>query len=666
MDYQDFNQEEDWKKHPWDNSARNSRRKQQQQRKPLLKQEPSSPTKVKTSKPAAETGNASRSRHERMDAARKRREQLAAGILSNNRDASAEPRKHNKSFNSSSSEVYLEDEEDSTKEVNGISYGIPTRETVDREDDLRTVSFSVPIDEPRRPAKESFMEKLRKQSVVRSFTGSSEDEPCLVGMKAARIHSRREKAFSPDDGGIWRKHRSSKGVRDGILTDISDGNKHMNLYDEEDEYGQYNRSKLTTRKLFLLLLLVLVVAVGGAYFIFYLATSRNVDTNNEIPSDPASQIDPPVDQHEAGTKADYFPPYVVIVAPGVVTTTMEPSIVSGCELGGAFPNIFDQCRCNAAISVVPEDVAQLYRELVDALAPEFYGPGVYPTHAIESCDPRNLALVWLASGNNRRDPDGLASSGSGLRDRLLRKLQEDTTFDGEIRQRFVLATFFAALDGSNWLENRYWMSAENECSWYGIECNEHGIIVNLILPENDLKGRMPVELEALQGLRTMWLAGNKLSGTIPRHIFHLERLEEMNLSENRLTGSLVEDVEHAKSIKVLHLHDNQLSGPMVSELGSLTTLKDLDISYNNLSGMIMSELGQLKGLISFVASENQLEGSLPTELYSATSLESLELGHNSLGGSLSSEIGKLKALRKFFVLVLDFSFLSDCFFFTMP
>ena len=41
--------------------------------------------------------------------------------------------------------------------------------------------------------------------------------------------------------------------------------------------------------------------------------------------------------------------------------------------------------------------------------------------------------------------------------------------DPRFIQRYVMAVFYYAMDGPNWVNNNGWLGEESECYWYGID-----------------------------------------------------------------------------------------------------------------------------------------------------------------------------------------------------
>jgi hypothetical protein len=94
-------------------------------------------------------------------------------------------------------------------------------------------------------------------------------------------------------------------------------------------------------------------------------------------------------------------------------------------------------------------------------------------------------------------------------------------------QRFVLATFYEALNGDVWVNNNQWMNySAHECfDWYssdhnvdqyGTKCDSEGMVVHLQASLNAMKGTIPPELALLSGsLESLSIPRNNIRGTLP-------------------------------------------------------------------------------------------------------------------------------------------------------
>lgn len=145
---------------------------------------------------------------------------------------------------------------------------------------------------------------------------------------------------------------------------------------------------------------------------------------------------------------------------GVQTTPMDPYVKDDCYFGdNVFPHVIQQCECYGVVSHIPDDVANLYYQIRKDITDEIYNGGY--VKAMDSCDPRNLALIWLSSGNTRDA--------------------------GDLYQRFVLATNFIQLNGTVWDEKNLWLSDDSECMWIGMQCHGNYRVNNLAVDTNNIQ-----------------------------------------------------------------------------------------------------------------------------------------------------------------------------------
>ena len=174
--------------------------------------------------------------------------------------------------------------------------------------------------------------------------------------------------------------------------------------------------------------------------------------------------------------------------------------------------------------------------------------------------------------------------------------------------REVLVVLYQTTDGPNWLRSDNWLTDAPIDTWYGVNTDINGRVIELSLSENGLSGVIPSELGNLSHLEWLALYDNELGGAIPSELGNLTNLID------------------------LYLHSNQLTGVIPSELGNLANLEDLALSINRLSGSVPSELGKLLNLTRMFLSRNRLSGMIPPELGSLTRLEALYFAGNQLSG----------------------------------
>ncbi|MDE2764592.1 MAG: Ig-like domain-containing protein [Gemmatimonadota bacterium] len=241
----------------------------------------------------------------------------------------------------------------------------------------------------------------------------------------------------------------------------------------------------------------------------------------------------------------------------------------------------------------------------------------------------------------------------------------------------ALLAFFRSTGGPAWTENAGWATDAPLAEWHGVEVDGAARVVSLMLPENDLAGRLPPEIGMLTELRELrleenlldgklppeigklrnleWLglARNNLSGPVPPEMGAMERLEVLDLAHNRLTGPIPSELAELPNLWFLGLFFNELSGSIPPEIGDFRSLRVLDLCYNRLTGSIPPEIGRLKELETLslcgndqnLGTRNRLTGGIPPEIGSLTNLRRLDLGANRLTGPIPPEIGGLGRLE---------------------
>ena len=223
-------------------------------------------------------------------------------------------------------------------------------------------------------------------------------------------------------------------------------------------------------------------------------------------------------------------------------------------------------------------------------------------------------------------------------------------------ERAALDALYQSTDGPRWNEHRFWGGLPGvECSWTGVTCDEAGEhVVELRLPDNNLRGALPDQLRDLTRLRVLDLSENvDLWGGIPAALGGLGELEVLDLHGSYVSGGIPPRLALLARLRRLDLSRCRLQGTIPPDLGYLPNLQLLSLAGNRLSGAVPGELGRLTNLLELHLEENDLSGALPATLAGAGSLEVIVLAGNRLGGPLPSWLGGLTALR-----LLDLSFNS--------
>ena len=233
----------------------------------------------------------------------------------------------------------------------------------------------------------------------------------------------------------------------------------------------------------------------------------------------------------------------------------------------------------------------------------------------------------------------------------------------------VLAAFFRATGGTDWVDNSRWLSGP-VADWFGVTLDAAGRVTHLVLRENGLVGSLPDTLGQLAALEVLHVPGNGLSRAIPASLARLAMLKELSLWGNRLTGAIPPELGGLSELEQLLLYNNALAGPIPPELGRLQSLRRLWLDFNrlfgqippqlldlaelteffvdgnNLSGSLPEGLPRLEKVISFFAGGNQIEGPVPVDLWQMPALENLSLAGNRHTGPVPEEMTDAAGLTR--------------------
>lgn len=299
--------------------------------------------------------------------------------------------------------------------------------------------------------------------------------------------------------------------------------------------------------------------VGAVVAVLFLVVLKDDDTDSN------TNVDVSDDDNIFADDSFVYENPIEAVEPGTVTSQMVPIDLncdhfdqSGTD-DTAFSNIWDQCECNSNIWFLPDDVSAMRDQLLEVVIPPIYGPledlSIPPA---TSCHPANMALLWLASGNNREP--------------------------GYLLQRFILALLYYETSGPEWNPHDEWMSSSSECTWSGVQCNSQDVINGFVADSYNISGtvrispkigmdrisnvparpnvlcmklkrfspniprfsflsqcitgrlQIPTEFGLFEGLNAFSMSNNLMIGTIPTEILLLPRLVRATEHYVRLNG----------------------------------------------------------------------------------------------------------------------------------
>ena len=213
----------------------------------------------------------------------------------------------------------------------------------------------------------------------------------------------------------------------------------------------------------------------------------------------------------------------------------------------------------------------------------------------------------------------------------------------------ALVTFYTETNGSNWVNNTNWLSAEPLGDWFGVTTDASGRVTALKLRHNNLLGTLPAELGQLASLETLFLPDNELSGPIPPELGNLNNLRVLDLAFCWISGSIPPELGQLSELEILDLTLNgtSLAGTLPPELGRLTELIILGLGGNGLTGPIPPSVGRLTKLRHLHLWGNEFTGSIPGEIGQLAELRTIDLSHTSISGTLPAELGQLTNLERF-------------------
>ena len=106
----------------------------------------------------------------------------------------------------------------------------------------------------------------------------------------------------------------------------------------------------------------------------------------------------------------------------------------------------------------------------------------------------------------------------------------DTPTQTRLTQRYSLLTLWYSTNGPSWFQNQGWLTAENECTWFGITCNSNMAVVQIgstemTLLRNNLSGHIPPDIALLKSTQYIQAANNpNLVGPLPSSFGNFEEI----------------------------------------------------------------------------------------------------------------------------------------------
>jgi hypothetical protein len=329
-----------------------------------------------------------------------------------------------------------------------------------------------------------------------------------------------------------------------------------------------------------------------------------------------------------------------------------------------------------------------------------------------------MIRMFAVYGGNEFDSNPTSYQSQALR---WMKANTYTNFSEiRIRQRYALAclymstyavrtlwtdyAFGVGVPVLTWVNNRGWLSFDDECDWFGIECNDDidgtPVVTGIKLANNILTGTFPAEvgllgdslivldiynnyvynvgdqehvfLGQLTNLENLYYGSCSFQyDGIPPYIAKLTNLVEYDCSYTLHFGALDPSIfAPLTNLEYLYIGGNSFNSSIPDTIGNLPNLLYMyaeyadiigDLSFmtsmpaifelwmdrnDMLTGPLFSELGQLVTLESLSLTRCGLTGTIPTEFGLLTDMQQMWLYDNFLTGPVPTELSHLSSLKR--------------------
>lgn len=223
-------------------------------------------------------------------------------------------------------------------------------------------------------------------------------------------------------------------------------------------------------------------------------------------------------------------------------------------------------------------------------------------------------------------------------------------------ERDILIAFYKATNGDNWTNNTNWCSDRPLREWYGVNTDEEGYVIDIVLDDNNLTGT--ARLSGLFRLINLYLSGNHFTavdfGSLPQlYDLRLERNEdivtmdfprsigkELSLYINSNPKLTQVKVDGLSEITQLYLFENA----SLSSVTGISNLASLELLYIQecpaLTSMQVRGLDKLRQL-NMVNNENLAS----LQVRDLPELVWLYCNHNALTSLAVSDFPKLEDLQ---------------------
>ncbi|CAB9529222.1 Leucine Rich Repeat (Partial), partial [Seminavis robusta] len=132
-----------------------------------------------------------------------------------------------------------------------------------------------------------------------------------------------------------------------------------------------------------------------------------------------------------------------------------------------------------------------------------------------------------------------------------------------LRQRYALATFYYAMNGTFWLQSDNWLTVEHECAWYTAE--SRSITSHSTTYPSPCHGHDPIIEDSATFVANsttisydnpyyarLWMRHNNMYGTLPEEIYWLTSLTSLDFSFNpAIAGTISTHIGQLRDLEYL-------------------------------------------------------------------------------------------------------------------
>ena len=115
------------------------------------------------------------------------------------------------------------------------------------------------------------------------------------------------------------------------------------------------------------------------------------------------------------------------------------------------------------------------------------------------------------------------------------KLDPKTTPIDDILQRYIIANFYFATNGTTWPNQFNFLSKDDVCDWndstFGVFCNDDGRIISILMQDCALSGTIPQDIGLLSHMEIFNITNNDIQGDIPMSLGTISGLTHVDMSE---------------------------------------------------------------------------------------------------------------------------------------